>query len=115
MYKVHNKVIGSPPLNLFGQGLIQDGGMLFDGVSMFANAALPKSDCLQDPEACLNGFSVGVKLKFDQADMTYPVPKYIFDSGARSLTTRGISLYLMNGNLFVELGTAKKAWKVCSG
>lgn len=89
--------------------------MLFDGVSTFANAVLPKSDCLQDPGVCLNGFSVGMRLKLDQADMTYPVPKYIFDSGARSITTRGVSVYVMNGNLFVELATAKTAWKVCSG
>lgn len=60
----------------------------------------------------MNGFSIGAKLKFDQADMTYSTPKYIFDSGARSLATRGVSVYVLNGNLFFELATANKAWKV---
>ena len=86
--------------------------MLFDGIGTYANAALPKSDCLQDPGVCVNGFSMGAKLKFDQADMTYTMPKYIFDSGARSLATRGVSVYIVNGNLFVELASASKAWKV---
>lgn len=86
--------------------------MLFDGASTYASAALPKSDCLQDPGVCVNGFSIGAKLKFDQADMTYSTPKYIFDSGARSLATRGVSVYVLNGNLFFELATANKAWKV---
>lgn len=44
--------------------------------------------------------------------MSYSTPKYIIDSGARSLTTRGVSAYIVNGNLFFELATAKKAWKV---
>ena len=60
----------------------------------------------------MNGFSMGAKLKFDEEDMSYSTPKYIIDSGARSLTTRGVSAYIVNGNLFFELATAKKAWKV---
>lgn len=56
---------------------------------------------------------MGAKLKFDEADMSYKMPKYIVDSGARSLSTRGVSVYIVNGNLIFELATAKKAWKVC--
>ena len=78
-------------------------------------AALRKSDCLQDPGVCVNGFSMGSRLKFDQADMAYTMPKYIVDSGARSITTRGVSVYIVKGNLFFELATAKKAWKVRMG
>lgn len=89
--------------------------MAFDGASTFATAALRKSDCLQDPGLCVNGFSMGARLNFDQADMSYSVPKYIVDSGARSITTRGVSVYLVSGNLFFELATAKKAWKVRKG
>lgn len=86
--------------------------MSFDGVGTYATTSLPKSDCLQDPGRCVNGFSMGAKLKFDEEDMSYSTPKYIIDSGARSLTTRGMSVYIVNGNLFFELATAKKAWKV---
>lgn len=86
--------------------------MLFDGVGAFAEASLVKTDCLQDPEQCQNGFSMGAKLKLDEAVMSYKMPKYIVDSGARSLTTRGVSVYIVNGNLIFELATAKKAWKV---
>lgn len=86
--------------------------MSFDGVGTYATTSLPKSDCLQDPGRCVNGFSMGAKLKFDEEDMSYSTPKYIIDSGARSLTTRGVSAYIVNGNLFFELATAKKAWKV---
>ena len=88
--------------------------MLFDGASTFAETSLPLSDCLQDPGRCWNGFSMGAKMKFDEVDMSYKEPKYIVDSGARSLTTRGVSVYIVNGNLFFELATAKKAWKVCT-
>lgn len=86
--------------------------MSFDGVGTYATTSLPKSDCLQDPGRCVNGFSMGAKLKFDEEDMSYSTPKYIIDSGARSLTTRGVSAYIVNGNLFFELATTKKAWKV---
>ena len=115
IFKTHNKVIGAPPLSLFGNSLIQNNGMAFDGTSTFATAALRKSDCLQDPGVCVNGFSMGSRLKFDQADMAYTMPKYIVDSGARSITTRGVSVYIVKGNLFFELATAKKAWKVRMG
>ena len=115
IFKTHKKIIGSPPLNLLGDSVIQDNGMVFDGASTFATTALPKSDCLQDPGLCVNGFSMGARLKFDQADMSYSMAKYIVDSGARSINTRGVSVYIVNGNLFFELATAKKAWKVREG
>lgn len=114
IFKTHNKIVGSPALNLVGNTLIQDSGMLFDGVGTFAEASLSKTDCLQDPGQCPNGFTIGTKVKFDEADLSYKMPKYIVDSGARSLTTRGVSVYIVNGNLFFELATAKKAWKVCT-
>lgn len=112
IFKTHNKIVGSPSLNLFGNTPIQGSGMSFDGVGTYATTSLSKSDCLQDPGRCVNGFSMGAKLKFDDADMTYNMAKYIIDSGARSLTTRGVSAYIVNGNMFFELATAKKAWKV---
>nr|XP_058946642.1 uncharacterized protein LOC131774603 [Pocillopora verrucosa] len=112
IFKTHEKIVGSPPLNLFGDTPIQGSGMSFDGLGTYATTSLPKSDCLQDPGRCVNGFSMGAKLKFDEEDMSYSTPKYIIDSGARSLTTRGVSAYIVNGNLFFELATAKKAWKV---
>ena len=87
--------------------------MLFDGASTLAETSLPINDCLQDPGQCSNGFTIGTKVKFDEADMSYKEPKFIVDSGARSLNTRGVSVYIVNGNLFFELATAKKAWKVC--
>ena len=99
-------------MNLFGTSLIQDKGMTFDGTGTFATAVLPRHDCLRDPGLCVYGFSIGSRIKFDQADMAYTIPKYIFDSGARSLTTRGVSVYVVKGNLFFELATANKAWKV---
>ena len=89
--------------------------MLFDGASAFAETSLSLSDCLQDPGQCAGGFSMGTKVMLDEAGMSYKEPKYIVDSGARSLTTRGVSVYIVNGNLFFELATAKKAWKVCAG
>ena len=113
IFKTHDKLIGTPPLNLFGTSLIQDKGMVFDGVGTFATADLPRSDCLRDPGLCVNGFSIGCRIKFDQADMAYAMPKYIFDSGARSLSTRGVSVYIVKGSLFFELATATRAWKVC--
>lgn len=113
IFKTHGKLVGTPPLNLFGTSLIQDKGMIFDGVGTFATADLPRSDCLRDPGLCVNGFSIGCRIKFDQADMAYAMPKYIFDSGARSLSTRGVSVYIVKGSLFFELATATRAWKVC--
>lgn len=104
--------MGSPALNLVGNTLIKGSGMLFDGASTLAETSLPINDCLQDPGQCSNGFTMGTKVKFDEADMSYKEPKFIVDSGARSLNTRGVSVYIVNGNLFFELATAKKAWKV---
>ena len=106
--------MGSPALNLVGNTLIKDSGMLFDGAKTFAETSISVSDCLQDPGQCLNGFSMGTKVKLDEACMSYKEPRYIVDSGARSLTTRGVSVYIVNGNLFFELATAKKAWKLCT-
>lgn len=114
IFKTHNKIVGSPALNLVGNTLIKDSGMLFDGAKTFAETSLSVTDCLQDPGQCLNGFSMGTKVKLDEACMSYKEPRYIVDSGARSLTTRGVSVYIVNGNLFFELATAKKAWKVCT-
>ena len=115
IFKTHNKIVGSPALNLVGNTPIKGSGMLFDGASAFAETSLSLSDCLQDPGQCAGGFSMGTKVMLDEAGMSYKEPKYIVDSGARSLTTRGVSVYLVNGNLFFELATAKKAWKVCAG
>lgn len=106
--------MGSPVLNLVGNTPIKGSGMLFDGASAFAETILSLSDCLLDPDQCAGGFSMGTKIKLDEAGMSYKEPKYIVDSGARSLTTRGVSMYIVNGNLFFELATAKKAWKVCT-
>lgn len=112
IFKTHNKIVGSPALNLVGNTLIKGSGMLFDGTSTLAETSLPINDCLQDPGQCSSGFTIGTKVKFDEADMSYKEPKFIVDSGARSLNTRGVSVYIVNGNLFFELATAKKAWKV---
>ena len=87
--------------------------MTFDGTSTYASASLATSDCLEDPVLCVNGLSLGAKLYFTEEDMSYDTPRYVVDTGARSAGTQGVSMYILSGNLFCQLSTAEKAWKVC--
>jgi hypothetical protein len=64
-----------------------------------------------DPDRCSEGFSFGIKLKFTIDSLTVNAPRYVVDSG-RTSKGRGISLYLVMKELFVEIATSNALYKV---
>ena len=112
----HNdKISGTPSLAVHGTVKHVDGGISFDGATAYLDGQLPATDCLSDPDKCIQGFSVGAKLKFDEEALAVFAPKYIVDTGV-SAKGRGIAIYHIATNLFFELATTSalyKVWHVC--
>ena len=110
-YMKDNAVPGSPPLTAHGSITDIAGGLSFDGATSYLDSNLPATDCIVNPDLCLDGFSFGGKLKFDQAAVTVNSPKFIMDTGASS-NHRGISMYQQMTALHVTLVTSNNVYKV---
>ena len=91
---------------------VVDGGVYLDGTSAYLAAPLGTSDVLANPDKATDGFAFGVKLKFDSTAKEYDTPRYVLDTGAKSVGSTGFSLYVLNGRMFVELSSATMKWKV---
>mgnify|MGYP001793934111 CR=1 FL=1 len=91
-----------------------DDGLTFDdGKGAHMISSLDKTDCIANPDNCdKNGFSVGAKLRLPISVTSATVPKYILDSGGHARNTRGVSLFVDNGNLVAEVETSERRWKV---
>jgi hypothetical protein len=112
-YTVNNgTVAGSPSFTTHGNVQIVDGGLFLDGTSAYLTSHLNSDDALVYPERFSKGFAFGLKVKFPDSVKGYTVPKYVLDSGVKSLSTRGISLYILEGKLVMELATSDTKWKV---
>lgn len=66
-----------------------------------------------NPDLCSEGFSFGIKLKFTTDSLTVNAPRYVVDSG-RTAKGRGIAVYLVMKELFVEIATSNALYKVKS-
>lgn len=107
----NGQIPGTPNLAMQGDITDVDGGINFDGATAFLAGKLQPTNCLVDPNRCIQGFSVGAKLKFDTEAMAQPATKYIVDTGV-SAKMRGIALYHIATSLFFELATANAFYKV---
>lgn len=91
---------------------IVDDGLYFDGITGYLSTQLGTNNILTNPEKATGGFSLGIKLKFDSSAKEYDTPRYVLDTGAKSAGTAGMSLYVFNGQIVVELSSTRTKWKV---
>jgi len=69
-------------------------------------------DALVYPERFAKGFSFGIKVKLPDSVNDYTNPRFILDTGAKSLSSRGVSLYLLEKRLVCEIASSEYMWKV---
>lgn len=112
-YVLNNGTIpGSPSFTTYGNPQVDNEGLLFDGVSSYIGAHMHSDDALVYPERFTKGFSFGLKVKLPDSVKDYTTPRYILDSGAKSLSSRGVSLYLLEKRLVCEIASSDFMWKV---
>ena len=58
------------------------------------------------------GFTIGIKIKFNQVIKTCETPRFIVDTGAASVNTRGLSVYTINGKIIAVVSTSRTTWRV---
>ena len=73
---------------------------------------IKESHCLHDTEFCSKGFSFGTKLRIDEAANRYTEPKFILDTGGHEEKTRGVSLFVEDQKLVVEVTTKNMTYRV---
>jgi len=104
-------VPGNPPLVIQGSLEAVQGGSRFDGAKSSLSGALPGTACVCDPDMCISGFAVGVKLKFSDESLTYNAPQYVIDTGA-SANNKGISVFLQLNSLYFKIVTSNAVYQV---
>ena len=110
---LNGKIPGDVPLSVHGKTEAKDGATIFDGTSSWLGGTLSSVDCLITPANCRDGLSVGFKIKLIGLTK-FPEERYIVDTGVLSKGTRGIAIYLQNGQLFCVVMTMTAQWKVSS-
>lgn len=103
---------GKASLKVNGNCQTVDGGLLLDGTSGYLSSHLNSQNALSNPGGFLDGFTFGVKLKFPAAALNSDDPRYVVDTGEKSVNSPGLSLYLLNKKMVVELATYDTRWKV---
>lgn len=100
-----------PPLFINGQAsLLNMGFRIFN--KTWLSTTLSNEDCLLNPDKCLKGFSIGIKVRIDLSVSRCKQPRYILDTGP-SLKSQGVSIYV-NGNMLVaRVISSKGTWQVC--
>ena len=112
-YVLNGIVPGDVSLRVHGKTVVEDGATIFDGVTSWLGASLHSTDCLLAPANCKDGLSLGFKIKFAGL-VKFPEERYIVDTGVLSKGTRGIAIYLQDGQLFCVVMTMTAQWKVCT-
>ncbi|XP_057314445.1 uncharacterized protein LOC130655679 isoform X2 [Hydractinia symbiolongicarpus] len=92
-----------------------DGGIYIDG----DKGCLEIDDVdpvLYNIKKSKHGFALSFKLKFDQRVRDYKQPKYILDTGGHVGGTQGVSVYIVNDNLYFQVMSSPDEdimiWKV---
>ena len=86
-----------------------DGGIFVDGDTSDTNkphAYLQLEDfpdVIYNVDKAKHGFAVTFKIKFDQRDRDYKEPRYIMDTGGHNGGMKGISVYLVNDNMYFQV------------
>ena len=112
-FVISNGIIpGKAALKVHGNSQSVEGGLLLDGTSGYLSSHLSGQDPLANPGEFLDGFAFGLKLKFPAAVLKYDNPRYILDTGEKSVNSPGVSLYLLNKKLVMEIATYDTRWKV---
>eukprot|EP00795_Rhopilema_esculentum_P005038 gene5038-148_t len=79
-----------------------DGGLAVDGSKGWLEIRQFDA-CLKDPGQCHHGFSISFKLKLDQDVREYKEARYIIDSGGHKEGIKGVSVYILNDNLYFQV------------
>ena len=108
-----NRIPGTPPLYMFGKYKLIDLGLLFFEPTTWSQTELNPKDGLMDPEKLVEGFTIGMKIKLDPVTKTCTTPRFIVDTGAASLNTRGVSVYTVGGKILALVTTSKSSWQAC--
>ena len=66
--------------------------------------------CFANPLLCENGFSVGLKVKFDDTSKEMNQPRYVIDTGGQN--GQGFTIYLQNNKLYSQVAYNNKMWRV---
>lgn len=82
-----------------------------DGTQSFLSAELPKTACMIDPNMCISGFAVGLKLRFSDLSLTSNAPQYVIDTGA-SASNKGVSVFLQLNSLYFKIVTSNAVYQV---
>ena len=105
------KIPGTPNFLVKGDIEIVDQGIHLGAA--FLAAHLSDYHPLVNPEKSRKGLSFGLKLRFSDEVTKYgATPHYIFDTGAKSNGTRGVSLYILEDKFVMTLATSKAVWTV---
>ena len=105
------KVPGNPPLTSHGTLEHVLGGVNFDGAQASLSGTLPSASCVVDPDLCVDGFAVGMKLRFDDLSLTTNKPQYVLDTGA-SDNYKGVSVFVQLSSLYFKVATSNAAYQV---
>lgn len=105
-------ILGKAALKVNGNSQTVDGGLLLDGSSGYLSSHLSDQNALVNPGEFLDGFTFALKLKFPTAVLQYDNPRYILDTGEKSVNSPGVSFYLLNKKMVMELATYDTRWKV---
>lgn len=103
---------GKAALKVNGNSQTVDGGLLLDGSSGHLSSHLSDRNALVNPGGFLDGFTFGLKLRFPAAVLQYDNPRYILDTGEKSVNSPGVSFYLLNKKMVMEIATYDTRWKV---
>ena len=111
-YILNGIIPGDVSLNVHGKTEAKNGATIFDGSSSWLGTTLHSTDCLIAPANCRDGLSIGFKIRFTGLTK-FPEERYIVDTGVLSKGTRGITIYIQDGQLFCVVMTMAAQWKVC--
>ena len=64
-----------------------------------------------DPDVCIGGFALGMKLRFDEVSLTSNAPQYVLDTGA-STNGKGVSVFLQLNSLYFKIATSNAVYQV---
>ena len=106
-----NQVYGIPPLLINGQASLLNMGFQIVNKT-WLSTTISAQDCLLNPDICLKGFTIGIKIRLDLSVKSCKQPRYIIDTGP-SVKSQGVSLYVMGGMFVANVTSSKGTWQVC--
>eukprot|EP00112_Aurelia_sp_Birch-Aquarium-sp1_P014050 Seg3003.4 transcript_id=Seg3003.4/GoldUCD/mRNA.D3Y31 product="hypothetical protein" protein_id=Seg3003.4/GoldUCD/D3Y31 len=110
---IYNKTVPVvPPLAVHGQVQKDDSGLHFDGKTAWLDAGELPGSCISQPQTCLNGLSIALRVKLLNSNTTATSPKFLIDSGG--FNGEGVSLYMKEGQIYGEVADKKRFWRVSS-